>query len=230
MPKMTWNEVGKKRFETGISEGALFVGTPVTGLAGVPFDGLTGVDESPDGGDANDQYANNIKWLSLRGPENYKGTIKSFMYPDEFEPCMGNKEVTTTSGGKATGGYFGSQNKVPFSMCYKTIVGSDDKGVDYSEKLHIFWNATCSPVDKSYETMNEQPEAMELSWEFDTIPMPINIEGFKPTAHFEMEKTTENSAVYKEICDALYGTESKEPGLLLPEDVVGMLQAATIGQ
>lgn len=226
MAKMKWNEVGTKRFETGISEGAIFVGTPKKGLAGVPFDGLTGVDESPDGGDANDQFANNVKWLSLRGPENYKGTIKSFMYPEEFEPCMGNAEVLT-SGNKSTGAYFGSQSKLPFSMAYKTVVGSDDKGIDFSEKLHVFWNATCSPVDKSYVTINESPEAMEMSWEFDTVPVPVG-EGFKPSAHFEMTKTTENATVYQSICDALYGTDDEEPSLLMPADIVALLKAANI--
>ena len=54
------------------------------------WNGLTSVSESPDGGDANDIYADDIKYLVLRGVENFGGTIEAYTYPPEFEECDGS--------------------------------------------------------------------------------------------------------------------------------------------
>lgn len=215
MTKLVFDKVGERFFEAGVSQGVLFPGSPTNAVKGVAWNGLTSVQDSPDGGDTNDQFADNIKYLSLRGAENVKGTIEAFTYPKEFEPCMGKK-------GPAKGGYFAQQGKLPFSFAYITQVGNDVDGVDYSEKLHIVWNATVNPTDKSYETINENPEAITFSWEYDTVPVPVK--GFKPSAGFEYEKTAENAETYNAIIDALYGTDETESHLLMPDDIVEMLK------
>lgn len=231
MPKLKFNVVGEKRVEGGDTDLVLFIGEPVKALAGVACDGLTKFNESPEGGDANDQYANNIKWISLRGPENFKGDFSALMYPKAFNACMGLKEVV-----EGSGAYVGQQARETFSYCYKTLVGSDTKGFDYSEKLHIGWNATCSPVSKAYETLTESPNGMEFNWSFDTVPMPITKAGFKPTAHLEFERPVGDSAeikkfqaAYDELCAELYGTDGeggKTSGLLLPDDVISIIEKA----
>lgn len=222
MAKLVFDQIGEHYFETGVSKGVLFPGSPKNTIKGVPWNGLTKWDVSPDGGDANDQYADNIKYLSLRAAENVNGSIECFTYPDEFNACMGYKD-----GG--SGGFFAQQKKEPFSGCYITQVGNDEEGTDFSEKLHIVWNATCDPVEKSYETINDSPEAMTLSYEYQTVPMPVSEAGYKPTAYFEITKTEENKAKYQALIDALYGTDGTGTGndshLLLPDDVIAILKA-----
>lgn len=225
--KLVFDKIGERFFETGVRNGVLFPGAPANNIKGVAWNGLTKSDVSPDGGDANDQYADNIKYLSLRAPENTNGTIEAFTVPEEFYPCMGSKEAASK------GGYFAQQKKSPFSYCWISQVGNDVDGVDYSEKLHIIWNATVDPVQKTYDTINENPEAMTLSFAFKTVPMPIAEEGFKPSAHFEIAKTEENKAAYQALIDALYGTDPEAGGngtgtdshLLLPDDVIGILKS-----
>jgi len=223
MSKLVFDKVGEHFFETGVKNGVLFPGSPKNTITGVPWNGLTKWDVSPDGGDANDQYADNIKYLSLRAAENVNGNIECFTYPDEFNACMGYKD-----GG--AGGFFAQQKKSPFSGCYITQVGNDEEGADFSEKLHIVWNATCDPVEKSYETINDSPEAMTLSFDYQTVPMPVSEDGYKPTAYFEITKTTENTTKYQKLIDALYGTDASgnnqgtDSHLLLPDDVIAILQ------
>ncbi len=224
MTKLVFDAIGEHFFEAGVSQGVLFPGAPSAAVAGVAWNGLTSVAVSPDGGDANDQYADNIKYLSLRGAENVKGTIECFTYPDEFAPCMGYK----TSG---KDGFFSQQKKEPFSFCCITQVGNDVDGTDLSEKLHIFWNATTDPIEKTYETINDSPEAIAFSFEFATVPVAVEEAGYKPTSYFEMTRTTTNATTYDSIKNTLYGTDGSggtagtDSHLMMPDDIIALLKA-----
>ena len=230
MAKLVFDKAGEHYFEAGIHKGVLFVGAPKNTIEGIPWNGLTSVAESPDGGDANDQYADNIKYLSLRGTVNYNGTIEAYTYPVEFENCLGNVGASDGMG------FFTQQSIKSFSMCYISQYGNDEDGLDYSEKLHIVWNATCSPSEKTYESINDSPEAMSFSFEFDTTPLTVSTQyktsdgkEFKPTSHFEITKTTANAAKYNALIDALYGTDGDNETsshLLLPDDVLAIITNA----
>ena len=77
MAKMTWDAVGERFYRTGVEQVALFVWDPSLNSGaggygtGVAWNGVTSIEENPDGGDANDFYADNIKYLSLRAVEDY---------------------------------------------------------------------------------------------------------------------------------------------------------------
>ena len=67
MAVLTWDETGKKFYETGVDRGVLFPVNPATGAysKGVAWSGLTNVTETPSGAEQTDLYADNIKYLSL---------------------------------------------------------------------------------------------------------------------------------------------------------------------
>ena len=94
MSRLIWDAVGERRYETGTKQGVLYLqaagGTYPTGVA---WNGLTGFSASPEGGDPNDIYADDIKYLTLRGTENFKGTITAYTYPDEWEECDGSASL-----------------------------------------------------------------------------------------------------------------------------------------
>ena len=71
--------------------------------------------------------------------------------------------------------------------------------------------------------MNESPEAPTMSWECSTIP--VNVEGFKPTAHLVVSSVTADPAKLKALEDILYGTADKEPRLPLPDEMVTLMGA-----
>ena len=92
--KIRWDQIGERKFETGVSNGVLYPGDGSGGYkGGVAWNGLTNVQESPSGAEPNPIYADNIKYLNLMSAEEYAATIEAYMAPDEFAECDGSKEI-----------------------------------------------------------------------------------------------------------------------------------------
>lgn len=202
MSKLVWDAIGEHFFEIGVRNGVLY---PVENNAypvGVAWNGLSSVTESPDGGDSNDIYADDIKYLSIRSVENFKGTIEAFYYPDEFKPCNGEVEVVN-------GVTIGQQARKAFGFCYKTSIGNDVDFQDYGYKINLVWGCSISPSEETHETINESPEPEPFSWEFDTVP--VTVTGHKATAHMEIDstkfKTTAQQKALADFEDVLYGSD-----------------------
>lgn len=218
MSKLVWDKVGTRHYETGVDRGVLFVQkTDGSYEKGVAWSGLRSVNENPDGADATDLYADNIKYGVMRSAENFKATVGAYMAPDEFDACDGCAEMVE-------GVTIGQQERTPFALAYRTRVESDTSkgGKDY--KLNIIYNATAAPSERSHETVNDSPSAMELSWDVETTP--IEVEGFDPTAHITIDSRKVSVAAMKKIEEALYGTDSEESKLLLPNEIVEMIKQA----
>lgn len=65
--KIRWDQIGERKFETGVSNGVLYPGDGSGGYkSGVAWNGLTNVQESPSGAEPNPIYADNIKYLNLQ--------------------------------------------------------------------------------------------------------------------------------------------------------------------
>ena len=235
---LSWDAIGEHRFEAGVDHGVLYDYNKSSKQFdnGVAWNGLTTVSESPSGAEANDQYADNIKYLSLRSAENFGGTIEAFSYPDEFEKCDGT--ATPTKGVKIT-----QQSRQPFGFSYRTLVGNDVEGMEAGYKLHLVYMATANPSEKSRSTVNDSPEAASFSWEFTTTPVAVgNIGGveYKPTSHividstdFQTEAEKATLAAFEEIlygkaADAVAGTDAVQPRLPLPQEVVALLGAGNV--
>ena len=170
--------------------------------AGVVWNGLTGVTESPDGAEETALYADDIKYLSLRSAEELKYTIKAYTYPDEWMQCDGTAEL-----GGIAGVYVGQQKRRMFGFCYTTTVGSDTEGNDAGEKLHIIYSSTASPSERDYQTINDSPEAVEFSWECTTTP--IDMPNLKKSAIITIDSTkltTQGKTNFESLRAILYGT------------------------
>lgn len=220
--KLSWDKTGERFYETGVDRGVLYPMTVVEGVsqygAGVAWNGLTSVTESPEGAEANDMWADNIKYASLRSAETLGGTIEAYTYPDEFAECDGSATL-------AAGVKIGQQPRKPFGLSYRTMLGNDTKGLENGYKIHLVYGATASPSERAYETINDSPEGMTFSWEFDTVP--VNVTGdFKPTASLEIDSTKVTKAKLTAIEEALYGKGETAPRLLLPDDVLAIINAA----
>lgn len=229
MSVLTWDQTGERLYETGTKKGVLYPYNPAATGAnehpyspGVAWNGLTSVSESPDGGDANDIYADDIKYLSLRGVENFGGTIEAYMFPDAWTEIDGSANLMT-------GVTIGQQPRKTFGFSYVTTIGNDTELDNHGYKIHLIYGASASPSEKSYETINDSPEPVQFSWEFTTVPVEVDA-NHKPTALITIDSTKfpkgENgapNAKLKALEDALYGTASAEPYLPLPSEVVTLL-------
>ena len=217
MPRLTWDDLGKRFYETGVKQGVLY---PQVGGAypkGVAWNGLTAVTESPSGAEPTPLYADDIKYLELTSNEEFGCTIEAYTYPDEFKACNG--EATLVEGVT-----IGQQTRVPFGFCYKTVLGNDEKKNDYGYKLHLVYGATASVSEKAFQTINDSPEAITFSWEVTTTP--VAVKGFKPTAILTIDSTTIAEAKLTALEDILYGKAETEARLPLPDEIAELVKAA----
>lgn len=212
-----WDQVGEKIYETGVDHGVLYVqAVDGTYPNGVAWNGLVSVTESPSGAEPNNQFADNIKYLTVLSAEEFGGTIEAFTYPEEFNQCDGLAEAEP-------GVIVGQQSRKPFGLCYRTILGNDSAGQAYGYKLHLLYGCLVSPSEKAYQTINESPEAITFSWDFTTTPAAVT--GFKPTAMIVIDSTKVQAADLAALETILYGVTGTPgtPGELpTPDEVIAL--------
>lgn len=220
MAEIKWDAPGKKYYETGLSKGVLYPKNPSTGayMKGVPWNGLTGVTNSPEGAEPTDLWADDIKYGTLRSTETWKGTIEAYTYPDEFAACDGSAEPVT-------GVRVGQQPRNGFGFSYVT-----QKGNDASEHagyiIHLVYNCTASPSEKAFQTINDSPEAITFSWEISTIAE--NVTGYKPTATIDIDSEKVDPDKLTAFEQTLYGkdptteggSDGTDPTLPTPDQVI----------
>ena len=215
MSKIVWDAIGEHTFETGVRNGVLYLKDDEGAYnKGVAWNGLTSVSESPEGAEATDLYADDIKYLTLMSAENFKATIEAYTYPVEFEECDGSSTI-------ANGVVIGQQSRKPFGLCYRTAIGNDTDGNEHGYKLHIVYGCQASPSEKQYSTINDSPEAITFSWEVNTTP--VNVTGKKPTATLIIDSTKADKAKLTALEAILYGAESTEPRLPLPDEIATLM-------
>lgn len=218
MSRITWDDTGKRLYETGVKMGVLY---PVQegGLysKGVAWNGLITVTESPSGAEATALYADDIKYLNLLSNEEFGATIEAYTYPDEFAECDGSASL-------ATGVMIGQQKRKTFGLCYRTALGNDVEGNDYGYKLHLVYGCLAAPSEKGFSTINDSPEAITFSWEVSTTP--VSVTGFKPTSQITIDSTKVNAEKLSALEDILYGKAGDKatgPRLPLPNEVATLM-------
>ena len=217
MSKLAWDETGKRFYEAGADRGVLYkYDSKISNYGeGVAWSGLTNVSQSPSGAESSPMYADNIKYANLKSNEDFGGTIEAYTYPDEFAECDGSAEI-------APGVNIGQQNRTKFGFSYRTKIGNDVDGIEHGYKIHLVYGAEANPSENSYATIIECPEAITLSWEFSTTP--VNVSGFKPTSHVEIDSTKTTAEKIKALEDILYGTEEEAARLPLPDEVATLMK------
>ena len=216
---LVWDETGKKLFETGVSNVALYP-QDTTGVygTGVAWNGVTNISESPSGAEATTLWANNGKYLNLYSVEEYASSIEAYTYPDEFAECDGSAEI-------AKGVSIGQQTRKSFGLAYKTLIGSDTDGNDHGYKLHLVYGCKAAPSERSHATVNDSPEALSFSWEISTTP--VSVTGHKPTASVEIDSTKVNAEKLAAFEKILFGSAEAAARLPLPDEVASLLAAAS---
>lgn len=216
MAKLVFDELGKRFYETGVSNAVLYPQADDGSYPkGVAWNGITAANESPSGAESNDQYADNIVYLSLTGAEKFEGTIEAFSSPAEFDECDGMKELSK-------GLTVSQQTRKPFGFAYKSILGNDIKGNDYGYKLHIWYGCKAAPSERSHSTVNDSPEPQNPSWSISSTP--VAVPGAKPSSVLTFNSTTTPAEKLKKIEDILYGTDEADARLPLPTEILALLK------
>lgn len=222
MTRLLWDQTGEKLYSTGVDRGVLYVHNGIAYENGEAWNGLTSFQTSSDGGTASPIYADNQKYLNLIATEDKKGTIKCYTYPDGWDRCNGKKTIAGVKGLRIS-----QQSRATFGFSCRTLIGNDTEGTDYGYKLYIVYGATASPSEEEYQTVNDNPNAIEFSYEFSTVPVEVGVPGIKPCAIFEILSTDfvtdEEKAILEDLEDILYGTADSAARLPSISEVISVL-------
>lgn len=216
MFNIQWDATGERLYETGLDRGVLYTAKESDPYGhGVAFNGLTEMTEKPSGADATDLFADNIKYASLRAAETYGANMGAYTYPEEFNECDGNVAA-------ANGVYFGQQSRKPFGLSYRTLIGDDQHdNADKGYKIHLVYGLTASPSERSYNPINDSPDATSFSWELNSTPVAVS--GYEPVSTLTVDSTKVNAEKLTALENILYGSGETEARLPLPSEVLTLI-------
>lgn len=218
MPRLTWDNIGERLFETGIQKGVVYPlneSNEYTG--GEAWNGLVSIAESPSGAEPTALWANDAKYGELLSTEEFGGTIEAYTYPDAFAQCDGSADL-------AAGVRIRQQARKTFGLTYRSGLGNDTDGIEHGYIIHLVYGCKASPSEKTNSTINDSPEANTMSWEFTTTPVAVT--GYKNTSHIEINSTKVDPTQLAALEDILYGTEENEPRLPLPDEIKTLFNTA----
>lgn len=218
MAKLNWDADGERKFSMGVEKGVLYPKADSgTGYdQGVAWNGLTGVTESPSGAEPTDLWADNKKYARLISGEDYGFTVEAYTYPEAWEACDG-------SASPVAGVTLGQQSRKAFGFSWQTKVGND-QNPEAGYVIHVVWNATAQPSERTHETVNDSPDAETFSWECGTVP--VNVTGYKPVACMSFDSTVLDAKKMAKLEAKLYGDDSTgEPTLPTPDELIALVKA-----
>ena len=214
MAKLTWDDTGKRFYETGVDQGVLYVRDSNGAYPlGVPWNGLVNVTESPEGAEPSGHYADNRKYVNIQSTEEFKATIEAFTYPEEFAECDGSAQPKP-------GAFIGQQERKAFGLVYRTKIGND-LTQEAGYKLHIVWGGVAAPSEKAYATINDSPEPTTFSWEITTTP--VNVTGYLPTSTMVLDSIELGSVKMAAIEAKLFGDATNAAALLMPDAILALI-------
>lgn len=217
MAVLAFDKTGERFYETGAKNAVLYpMGEAGTYETGVVWNGLTGVTHSPEGAEPTDLWADDMKYATMRSAENFNCTIEAYQYPTEFNACNGVGMLTD-------GAYIGQQTRSAFGLSYITQVGND-VSQEVAQKLHLLYGLTASPSELAYASINDSPEAVQMSWECTSTP--VTVTGFDPTSEITLDSRDLSDAAWQALIDKLHGDTSTEATLPLPDEIKTIITTA----
>lgn len=199
MSVLQWDQLGSRFYEAGLDHAVLYV----DGASGVPWNGLTALEENYNG-QTTDVYFDGVKINTIVTPGDFSGVIRALTYPDAFLECEGVVE-------DEPGLFLTDQPVKRFGLCYRTLVGEGGEDLTAGYKLHILYNLTATPATKIRQTLGLDVTPAEFEWEVTGIPEELS--GYRPTAHIILDSRDFDEWLLQDIEGILYGTETRDPEL-----------------
>lgn len=193
--RVTWDS--DQSYSLGVSNGVLYT----ENSPGVPWNGLVSVTDNGD--DAPTAlYLDGQKVADRSVPSTFAGTISAFMYPDEFDSCIGVVDGVS------------AQPRQPFSFSYRS-----------NSELHLVYNALASAGSDDYSTLSESPTALAFSWEFTTLP--IDIPAGRPSAHLVIMLDYAQPEAISALEDIIYGDDVNDASMPDPATILEIFESYT---
>lgn len=220
---LEWDVTGTRRLQAGISKVVLFPIVEGKYQDGVAWSGVTALNENPGGADLTDLYADNVKYASMRAAETFGFSIEAYDYPEEWAKCDG-------SASPATGLSLGQQTRQAFGLVYRTEIGDDTHpGMDKGYLLHFIYNSTASPSGRSYATINNNPDAISMSWEGSSTPENVTGTDYKPVCTMTIDSTKVDAKKLQDFEKIIYGSTSAAAKMPLPAEIIAAFSSTAGG-
>lgn len=227
---LVWDQEGERTFETGTKQAAIYLYDKATKWfgEGEAWNGFTAFTASPEGAESTKLYANDGTYASLTSAEEMNASVECYTYPKGFKKALGLASPIK-------GMNIGQQARSKFAFAVKTTEGNDTEGLEYAYQLHLLYFCEAAPAEKSYQTINDSPEAATFSYEFATTPVTVGeIDGvnYKPTAYINIESkdymSEEDAPKLKALEDMLYGTATTPAKMPTPAEVYSLLSKGSV--
>jgi hypothetical protein len=207
---VTWDKPDERYFLHGLDRGVLYPSFSDP----VPWNGLTGVDESGNGS-TSISYIDGVIFMADADATDFSGKLSALFFPDEFAECIGMPEVTD-------GLILDNQKPKRFGLCYRTLIGSGIDGDMFGYQLHLLYNVMATVSTFSRKTINATPAPMEMN--FDLVATPVRLAGYRPTAHYIVDTRRLDPETISMIEEILYGDGSTTAGRMpTPTELFEML-------
>lgn len=205
MAKIKWDQIGERKFKTGVDHGVLYPQKNGAYPVGVAWNGLISVNKTPSGAEDNKLYADNMQYLNLKSAETLGLTIECYMYPVEWGQCNGESEL-------AEGVLLEQQRRNTFGFSYRNKLGNDTEGEDYGFEINLVYGCSASPSEQTNQTINDSPEAATFSYEVSTTPVNVSGVGpdgkpYRPAASITIDSTRVSREKLVALEEILYGKE-----------------------
>lgn len=184
--------------EAGVDHGVLY-----SDGVGVPWNGLISVQEKESGELVTTNYFEGRRLVVLEDPGDFAATIEAYMYPPEFEEYSG----------------YGPHDPLKrFGLSYRT-------GSSEGDKIHLVYNALSRADLRTWKSMALTPEASTFLWDISASVIPVR--GASPASHLVID-TTAFPNVIETIGEWLYGTDTTQPRLPSPEELIDLFETETM--
>lgn len=191
---IVWDAADERYFTTGTDRGVLYP----RGKSAVPWNGIIGVTEAG-AGETSVLYRDGHIFYTDVEPGDYSGSLTAYFWPDEFSECLGQPEI-------APGFFADYQKPKPFDLSYRSLIGSGTRGDMFGYQIHLVYNAIASVNQRTRKTVTNTPAMDEYN--FDLVATPVNVKGYRPTAHFIIDTRGMDPEVLTELETQLYITRT----------------------
>jgi hypothetical protein len=210
MTALVWDQVGERRYETGIDRGVLFL---PDGSA-VPWNGLTLVSENRER-ELKPYYLDGLKYLDRVIPESFSAKLQAFTYPDELAELIGEASFTQ-------GVFLHDQPNKSFHLSYRTRIGNDTNGNDYGYKIHLLYDVQAVPSTVSISTLDQSIAPEMFEWTLSGVPTAMI--GNRPTNHISFDSRLISPILLGTIEELIYGSSVSDPNLPILIDLLGLIE------
>lgn len=212
MTALIWDEVGERRYETGIDRGVLYLLDDglIEYRVAHPWNGLMSVVEN-NKRENKAYYHDGAKYLDQTILAEYNATLSAFTYPDALDEVIGISSYVP-------GVRVHDQKPRPFCLSYRTRVGNDLEGTNHGYKLHVVYNVLANPSDFTMATLDDSVEATPMEWTLTGKPKRYAdgdnpASSFYPSAHVSFDSRQMDPEKLALIEETIYGTVDDDPFL-----------------